>query len=163
MKEISSASPPMLETPSPAILDLIERLLSAPEPSRGLDIRIALAIDWRPGGEIWNGRTLREAFEQFPTDIRGILQCWPVPQYTGSVDAALTLLPDWASYELTRSAAGEPAFTRCRLWDWRRSPLALDPHNEWKSEDGNRPLPINICIAALKARTTSAGSPDVPA
>lgn len=72
------------------------------------------------------------------------------PGYTRSIDAALTLLPEWASFELTRSAAGPPTFTRCRLWNWHRGPLMIDRDNEWKAE-GNRPLPINICIAALKA------------
>jgi hypothetical protein len=70
---------------------------------------------------------------------------------TRNIDSALTLLPGWASFELTRSAAGSPTFTRCRLWDWRRSPLMSDPGNEWKSE-GNRPLPINICIASFLIR-----------
>ncbi len=76
--------------------------------------------------------------------------------YTSVMDAALELLPRWASYELTRSAAGPPTFTRCRLWDWRCGPLMSDPGNEWKSE-GNRPLPINICIAALMARQATGG------
>lgn len=73
------------------------------------------------------------------------------PSFTGSLDAARTLFPPWASFELTTSAAGPPYFSRCRIWDWRRSPTMSDPGNEWKSE-GNRPIEINATIAALRAR-----------
>lgn len=75
---------------------------------------------------------------------------------TLSIDAALTLLPEWASFELQQSAHGLITFTRCRLHDWRRSLIMFDPGNEWKSE-GDRPLPINIVIAALKARASDVG------
>ena len=111
-----------------ALHDLIERLEKATGPDHELNCDIAEVI----------GRTSPASRDNY------------VLNPTGSTDAALTLLPKWASYELTRSAAGEPTFTRCRIWDWRRGPLMSDPTNEWKSE-GNRPLPINISIAALKA------------
>lgn len=64
--------------------------------------------------------------------------------------AALLLVPPHYSYELTQSAVEPPALSRCRLWDWRRSPRALDHENEWKAE-GNQPLSTNICIASLMA------------
>lgn len=71
--------------------------------------------------------------------------------FTSSIDAALTLVPEHYSCELTQSATEPPRFARARLWDWRRSPLMSDPGNELKSE-GNRPLALALCIAALKAR-----------
>lgn len=73
-----------------------------------------------------------------------------LPHYLTSLEAALRLIPEWASFELQQSAAGHPTFTRCRLHDWRRSPRAFDPDNEWKSE-GSRPLQVNVCLAALRA------------
>ena len=69
--------------------------------------------------------------------------------YTSSIEAALTLVPENFSYELTQSMVEPPRFARARLWDWRRGPTGIDPSNEWKAE-GNRPLAVNICIAALK-------------
>lgn len=79
---------------------------------------------------------------------------YPLPAFTGSIDAAMTLVPEWASIELTISAArdvNDRAFTRCRLWDWRRSPVGFDAGNEWLSE-GRRLVELNVCIAATKAR-----------
>lgn len=72
------------------------------------------------------------------------------PYYTRSRDAAMTLRLDWMSVE-TLESAPEPQFTRCRVYDWRRSPRATDSDNEWGAE-GNRPLPLNICAAILRAR-----------
>jgi hypothetical protein len=81
----------------------------------------------------------------------------PPPLYTASLDVAMTLRLDWMSIELCESAvpasSPELRFTRCRIWDWRRGPLAIDPNNEWKAE-GNRPLPLNMCSAILRARAT---------
>lgn len=115
--------------------ELIARLEAATSPARPLDHSICDEVF---GKQSWSSPSVEwcRLYRWMPT---------------ASIDAALSLLPEWASYELTRSAAGEPTFTRCRLWDWRRGPLMSDPNNEWKSE-GNRPLPINIIIAALKTR-----------
>lgn len=93
-----------------------------------------------------------------------IEQCWPhwspkqrdeiVPRYTAAINTAMLLKLDWMSIETCQSAAPasspELQFTRCRIWDWRRGPLAIDRTNEWKSE-GSRPLPLNICAASLRA------------
>jgi hypothetical protein len=138
--------------------ELIARLEAATEPSRALDAAIEVEVrrfqayaaglnddqraKWQPigtKGEVCEGGTRYHA-----------------PSYTFSVDIALSLLPGYISVELTISAAGPPTFTRARLWDWRRGPLMSDPNNEWKA-DGNRPLPVNICIAALKAREARHG------
>lgn len=143
--------------------DLIARLEAVTEGNQLLDVEIARALGWKCWAEEadigssawlaadsasrmgdWHGLNWGDA----AGTARGDCHNWP---FTTSNDAALTLLPEWASFELTRSAAGEPTFTRCRLWDWRRCATGVDPGNEWKSE-GNRPLPINICIAALKTR-----------
>lgn len=122
-----------------AYSELVGRLEKATGPDRKIDVDIDLAINqWA------------SAREHIDPDTKELLPLPSVPHYTGSIDAARTLLPQWASFELTQSAAGPPPFTRARLWDWRRSPLMSDPGNEWKSE-GNRHLATNICIAALKA------------
>lgn len=127
----------------PDYAELIERLEKATGPDRELDAIIMRAIypelgdtmvtdtGWCVGGD-----------HDAPSKSR---------PYTASVDAALTLVPDGHSYELTKSAASN--FSRAELWNWRRSPPASDHGNEWKSE-GNRPLAINIIIAALRARAS---------
>jgi hypothetical protein len=140
--------------------NLIAKLEKANAPSRMLDAMIVVALNLRPDwcggkGEIW----IDDDSAFVPPTIRlnqlggrnskGNPPIGAYSEYTASLDAALTLMPEAASFEITRSAAGPPSFTRVRLWDWRRSPTMSDPGNEWKAE-GNRPLAINVCIAALK-------------
>lgn len=130
----------------PEIEELIARLEKATGPDRELDAEIASAVGWCPR----DGYTRQSdnSWRSPSGDISGVT--W-APQYTASIDAARTLVPENFSFELTQSAVEPPAMARARLWDWRRGPLAVDPGNEWKSE-GNRPLAIALCIAALKAR-----------
>lgn len=119
------------------ITDLITRLESTTEGSRELD---------------W---AVRDQMFEFGVDLGH-----PEP-FTLKIDAALMLLPKHYSFELTASATEDFApgsFTRCRLWDWRRGPKMADPNNEWVGE-GNRQLPLNIVIAALRARHSSTDSP----
>ena len=74
---------------------------------------------------------------------------------TSTIDAAVALLPEHISYELTCSAVPEKALKRCRLWDWRRCAIGFDG-NEWIGEV-NSTLPIAICIAAIKHRMETEG------
>lgn len=140
------------------LIELAGRCERAVGPDRELDCLIAVAVgafakrankkydgridyvDLRePGHETWPGN----GGDQF------------VPDYTASIDAAKTILLDFMSIEMTESAAGS-GFTRCWIWDWRRSPTMSDPGNEWRAE-GARPLPLNICAAALRARSVAEG------
>ncbi len=129
-----------------SLASLIARLEKATGTDRELDIAICIAVsDYSETAfRQWKGARPKGSS---PTLYDFLSSCLS-SRYTGSIDAAMTLVPEYISSELTSSAAG--AFTRCRLWDWRRSPTMSDPGNEWKSE-GNRPLVVNICIAALKA------------
>jgi hypothetical protein len=116
--------------------DLIARLENATGPDRELDADIMyFEIERGTGIKVTRIPSLTETANH----------------YTRSLDAALTLVPEGYSYELTQSAVEPPAFSRCRLWDWRRGPLAIDPGNEWKAE-GNRPLTVNTLIACLRLR-----------
>lgn len=128
---------------------LIAWLENMQEPDRGIDleiINIGAKHPWR-----WHRR-----IDETITDDRygkGAVgnPIWTLGRFTASIDDALSLLPEHFSYELTQSAVEPLALSRVRLWDWRRGPTGIDPGNEWKAE-GNRPLVINICIAALKLR-----------
>lgn len=136
---------------------LISNLSMAKHGTDMLDTRIAHAIGW--------SRSETRFFDDGDGEIT--FQAWIAPdgrdlgftgsachsphnrRYTRSVDDAITLLPQHISYELTQSAVEPPRFARARLWDWRRGPMAIDPGNEWKAE-GNSPLPILLCVAALR-------------
>lgn len=121
-----------------ALADRVQALTSA---CRETDALIIPLIGWKLIAGMW-----------FGPDGRG-KGFYPSP--TASRDAAMTLRLDWMSIETCESAAPassfELQFTRCRIWDWRRGPLAIDRTNEWKAE-GNRPLPLNMCAAILRAR-----------
>lgn len=130
--------------------DLISRLERATCHDPSLDRAIAdvvFDIEWKPyrqrARKLWGFKRGTDDTIFYGEDS--------VPHYTHSLEAALSLLPEHISYELTQSAVPPPRLSRCRLWDWRRGPLMSDPDNEWKAE-GNQPLAVNVCIAALKAR-----------
>ena len=105
------------------------------------DDRCALGTYWRVSR---SGRSLREA-----------------PQFTSSVDSALTLVPDdWRIASLRQRDPTLAHDTHC---------VALDPfdqnHPGWgvkhKVVDGRgATLPISLCIAALRARLALMEEPD---
>ncbi len=129
------------------LTSLIERLEKASGPDRELDQAIVGALYPQAAFQLDPGYDDPIVYHAEP------LVEWEayLPAFTGSIDAALTLVPENISYELVQSSVAPPALSRCRLWDWRRSPKAADPENEWLS-GGNRPLALNIIIAALRAR-----------
>lgn len=139
------------------LLRLAERCEKATEPTRDLDREILFLVMPKERTHVFDGvkhvstMTGRDG-EFWFNPLADRTDC---PHYTGSIDDAMTLIPKDFSVETCHSAAPASSpdleFTRCRLWDWRRGPLAIDPNNEWKAE-GNRPLPLNICAAALRAR-----------
>lgn len=130
---------------------LAERCESAVEADRR---ELDLAIMQARSGKPWRWADLRTfepqtviTWDEYGHDAAGNPFC-TLETFTQSIDAAMALLPSYMSSELTQSAAS--AFTRCRLWDWRRSTTMSDPGNEWRAE-GSRPLPLNICAALLRA------------
>lgn len=127
---------------------LIEKLAALSGPDRVMDGEIWKAVTEKPG-DVWTNWFDDGVWHRRDPDDRCAFE--GPPRLTESIDAALSLLLPHHSFELTQSAVEPPAFSRARIWDWRRGPLAIDPGNEWKSE-GNRPLAINLCIAALRAR-----------
>jgi hypothetical protein len=141
------------------LLALAERLERLTEPSRESDLEIQIALSGNPWR--WADTYSFEpqtviTWDQYGEGAAGNPFC-TLEAFTRSIDDAKTLLLDWMSVETCESAAPasspELRFTRCRIWDWRRGPLAIDPNNEWKVE-GNRPLPLNICAAVIRARAS---------
>lgn len=110
------------------LLELIERLEKAEGPDRELD-RDIYEIAKR-------GRTERVSHEVIAAD------------YTGSIDAALTLVPEMSAktrpLSITFSVSHSGRFWQCVIKNW-----------EWGELDsGNRCATpaITLCIAALKAQ-----------
>src|SRR4051812_23079386 len=102
-----------------ALADRCER----EEPNWGLSVAIELAITPGVVATISRNpfRVRREA-----DDVS-----YNPPPYTTSIDAAVALVPEHHSYELTFSAVPEGGLRRARLWDWRRPATGFDPDNEW--------------------------------
>ena len=135
--------------------ELIERLERATGPDRELDAHVHVMLGPSGFEAEWQYTTFKESIASWVLRGEIVTACsnYEIPAYTGSIDASLTLVPEHFSCELTRvsdAPASDPGlkFTRCRLWDMRRSPKAIDPDNEWKSE-GNRPLPLNVLGSKL--------------
>lgn len=98
--------------PAPSTLqDLLARVEAATGPGRELDMRIAYGLRLVDPEAIWNGRSFYEAVDQFPDDVRGITNCWPLGIYTASLDAAVALvereLPEGCLWKVGRAGAAE--------------------------------------------------------
>jgi hypothetical protein len=119
--------------------ELIKRLEAAGGPARELDRDIALAVGYRFG----------------PTPSKQWDEDWPdifdpagnevplLPSFTESIDAAATLVPEGYIWDVTSTGT---AWADCMDGD-------LD---QFVGSKGATPA-IALCIAALRARTTTTG------
>lgn len=150
-----------------AIRDLIERVEKAEGPDRELDAEIAIAIKWPP-----MGRMIRHWVNEEPLvlvseglDPHHYLAghvcmkrlpdngTWATPACTGSIDAAMTLVPGGWAFSLGEMM-GLPLERR-----WR---CHLRNHNEpynpatcaWVDKDCATPA-LAICAASLRARLST--------
>ena len=117
---------------------LITRLEALTGPSREVDAEIAKAVGWTTfmfggAGLCWK-------------DPAGRVHAVP-PHFTGSIDAALTLMPKinrpnlpWLA--IKSNNPNNPIGCRCELW--------LDNVKNYNGR--GKTLAIALCIAALKAR-----------
>lgn len=106
--------------------DLIERLEKATGPDRGLDAE----IHWLVTGGIGVGMT------------------GTAPAYTGSLDVAMTLVPERRARRVEYCPAGSWPY---RVWIFRDQVMPLD-------ENSGPPVlgktePLATCLAALKSRS----------
>lgn len=145
------------------VLELIERLEKATGPDRELDLAINLAVD--PDSDISRLMQHRRGFdgkEGMAWDIHQGAVCfeqrnavgrchynggYPLPAYTGSIDAALKLVPEGLAWRVD-VMTGLPG-------------AIVAVHNSWLSHKtapccwtGKTPA-MALCIAALKARNAS--------
>lgn len=136
--------------------DLIARLEAAEEPSRELDTEIWLACVPGTTRNQWSythvatGRLcdINETRELQPDGCRRLVI---VPNYTASIDAALTLVPDgmWWLIGAGRIRQKEPLYGAQILCHDPDPPYTSDVIAEGEHDAGPA---VALCIAALKAR-----------
>lgn len=122
----------------------IAALASAAEGNRELDALVAVAAGWKQARNgLWHhAEDVSEARRQ----KIGMLNYrpHPLPAFTTSVDAALTLVPDGMECVLGMVAG--------KQWGAARLLSRTDPIGNGASEDDANSLPLAICLAALRAR-----------
>lgn len=121
--------------------DLIERLEAAGWPDRELDAEIAPIMGLRivdEGHQI--GRVCYDA------NNHGV----PLPRYTASIDAALTLVPEGWTYEGRQGPSGFPHI-------WTLSTIKSGDVRYTTVTGRARSTALALCIAALRAREADRG------
>jgi hypothetical protein len=131
-------------------MDLIERLEKAEGPSRDLDAEIADSVKfWPPRFDRvdYGGKDRR-----WHDDRHGHSQSIDAPAYTASLDSAMTLVPDgwWCEAHIRPDAPGVV------LWQFPLPCQRVPAERPYQI--AGRTAPLALCIAALKARQTTASS-----
>lgn len=126
---------------------LIKRLEALTGPSREVDAEIAKVTGWR----FLTSEKLPHEYWLDQDDLPHNSQ----PYFTGSIDAALTLMPkinrpNFPWLAIKSNNPNNPIGCRCELW--------LDNVKNYNGR--GKTLAIAICIAALKARET--GNVQIP-
>lgn len=131
------------------MISLIKRLEALTGPSREVDAEIATAIGWKSVPWEFSGK---RGLTWYAPDLEVHYEC---PHFTGSIDAALTLMPkinrpNFPWLAIKSNNPNNPIGCRCELW--------LDNVKNYNGR--GKTLAIAICIAALKARET--GNVQIP-
>jgi len=136
--------------------DLIEKLEALDGPSREVDAEIAKAVGWTV--ETYTGersRTRRKAWRDADGDRR-----MRTPDFTASIDAALTLVPEGWRIGLEDPGIGDLDFFEAWCWpyedswepDWHLGQQGYRDHPNGTIDQNKASRAIALCIAALKAR-----------
>jgi hypothetical protein len=131
------------------ISDLIARLENATAPDTDLNEKIAFAVQWRPQDQpskrSFDEHEARHDYATAWIAHAPFRLAWPIPNYTASIDAALTLVPEGAEIEIHN------------LYGVAVAKVGLNFHDgpEFGEHLGGL-LPIALCIAALRARAATA-------
>lgn len=131
--------------------ELIHRLEQATESDRELDCDIAVAvlggeIEWKQANYSMEMSPVRRYASTMHVGGRG---GDPVERYTGSMDAALSLVPKGFDYGFSYSK-------KDGLETWVQRPFHEGPCYQGDAPEGiadDRTRALAICIAALKARS----------
>lgn len=150
-------------TDTSSLSHLIERLEKATEPDRETDLAIQLAIE--PDGDIAGLMQFRRGFDGKPGmawDINhGGSVCfekrddggrcfynggYPLPKYSSSIDAAMTLVPK-SSHILLNGYNAEGFWHTARVQTFKQE---MTPDAAKAAS-----IPLALCIAALKAQLST--------
>jgi hypothetical protein len=137
--------------------ELMTKLEQATEGSRELDAEIATAIRYMdPKAQEWMRRW--ENIGPMP-NWPGRIACWhsdgqvavhwDVPHYTTSLDAALTLVPEGAEWNLIKLLHPDDMVGYS-------ADVGLPTEVRWFQASARTTPALALCIAALKARATNA-------
>lgn len=154
------------------LLRLADEVEKATGPDRGLDARIWCIV----GNELGHddpahrhrlmrplqpricimGRWLGSALEKYPDDVEGVAHTWRVPALTGSLDAAMTLVPD--NLRLMLCEWDADILRPQGPWQAVLCKPGCDPSFEamygFRCDHAATPA-LALCAAALKARAHS--------
>lgn len=140
----------MLANPTPAteLTALAERCEQASGPEYALEVEIARAV----------GRPIPSGFQQQYDGLR-------VPNYTASIDAAMTLASTGYHLAFDPHFMDDDNVIRYCGYSFRPDWAKWNPHDmEWLNRDGSdNPLcataPLALCAAALRALAARASEP----
>lgn len=141
----------MTDTPTGPMAELIERLEKAKEGSRGLDAAIHALIAKRGNAFYrWSGlqaKTDRDLWPEYCAQR--------APEYTTSIDAALSLVPEgfaieklglWPGHGASVTVLGTHKGSDGQFWH-------VGDDGRWSATASTAPLAL--CIAALKAKEST--------
>jgi hypothetical protein len=136
-------------TDSTTLLALAERCEDAAGPDRELDVAIARALDWKPlyrddYSKWWPPAAVADARERKRSILHHPTQ--PLPMFTASLDAAVTLVPDGCDWHVQAN----PSVGAC--WASVGGPIK----QRISSDVRKAATPaLALCAAALRARAAS--------
>lgn len=139
----------------PAVLIAVAKRCECEAPSRDLDEAVALAIELRPSGKsvgLLDSFLAHEHKYDFQTAWIAHAPWrdqWPIPAFTTSLDAAVTLVPEtWTAWEL-RSHAAKTRFSS----DLSRLTECDASQEDWAHGRGATAA-LALCVASLRARAS---------
>lgn len=125
---------------------LIKRLEALTGPSREVDAEIAEAIGWKSVPWEFSGKRGVTWYASGPEAYK---EC---PHFTGSIDAALTLVPEGCVWALNFASMATIVKVGTKKFDIIDGVIV----GQWPENQREGELPVSVaialCIAALKAR-----------
>lgn len=121
------------------LIDLAVRVEALAEPSREVDCTIGKLIGFMPPPELMTSSPW--AFS---------------PDYTASLDAAMSLVPEGLSFEVRSSGTGDKG--QALIWDPMTQP-GLSSHRQWRVTGCATPA-MALAAASLRALAQTKGATD---
>lgn len=141
----------MIEEAKMTLFELADQCEAATDADRELDVHIAVAVEWRWPGYEPDESNVNQMVERHGIEwlisraTRGFNSCWTgIPQYTGSLDAAMRLVPDECMANIMMAKGRESAAQVHHFL-----PGCMIPHKQ--SIGGGATPALALAAAALRA------------